>query len=135
VSGKKIRDRSSLGGDHMRSPSTASAGSTNHLNPTFCFKYARGLDGGERGCYWALVKTLRDIAQLTWQQIMFSQRKGMGFEKIPLAQLRVALDPYADSIDDVIAFRISEKWRLIGHRSDGILRVLYVDGAAEAYKH
>jgi hypothetical protein len=80
-----------------------------------------------------LAAGLFNRAQLTWGQIKAARREHLGSEQIPRRQIRVPLDPFADSLDFILVFRLSAKWRLLAHREQQVLRLLFVDASHTAY--
>lgn len=130
---KSLRLPQASGGKLLHTPSTDASGSTNSESPTFCFRYASGLNGADHKVCYALAKMLRDLAQLSWQQIGCAPRKGMGHEKITRGQIKVPLHAYTGTLEHVLAFRLSDEWRLLGDRTGGVLRVLYA--GPDAYDH
>lgn len=128
-----VKPPGAKGSARLVAPDTLAKGSTNSLNPVFCFRYIKGLDDSEHVVCAGLAKHLRDLAQLTWGQIMGAPKKGLGHEKIGRDQIKVALHSYADALEHVLAFRLSDEWRLIGYRSDEVLRVFYAGPGA--YDH
>lgn len=58
----------------------------------------------------------------------------MGYEKIPIGALRVAVPVFARGEDHLLAFRFAGK-RMLGVRSDRVFHVLLLDIDFTAYAH
>lgn len=128
---RNLREAAAKGSARLVAPDTTPIGSTNHLHPLFCFRHISGIAAHE--VFSALAKGLHDLAQLSWAQIQQARRQGIGFELIPRKQIKVPLNSFADNLDDVLSFRLSGRWRLIGHRDNRVLSILYVDPDHGAY--
>ena len=129
----KVKPAGAKGSARLIAPDTTSKGSTNSFNPIFCFRYADGVDGIEDAVCASMVKHLRDLAKMTWGQIMAAPKQGLGHEKIGRGQIKVPIHAYTLDLDFVLAFRLSKEWRLIADRVDDVLRVLYAGPGA--YDH
>jgi len=129
----KVKPPKAKGSKSIIAPETSAKGGSNHLHPVFCFKHLRGIEEADHDVCSALATGLRERAQLTWAQITLARRQGFGSEKIPRGQIGVSLAPFAADLEAVLSFRLSSKWRLLAHRDEQVLRLLYVDGEHGAY--
>ncbi len=77
-------------------------------------------------------KRLRTISEMTWRQLAFAPREGLGYEQIARKDLLipVAIDKSADV---VFSFRTGDAERLIAYRDHDTLHVLWFSHAHDAY--
>lgn len=83
----------------------------------------------------AFADRLREMSQLTWQQIQNSPRHGQGCEIIDRASIRV---PIPENITDdvkIIAFRCIGKAPMVGYRADEVFFVVWIDMNFSLYNH
>jgi hypothetical protein len=130
-----IKKPEAKSGPHIKAPSTASTGSTNHLHPIFCLRYLSNLGDCDSEDMTAFCTRLKELSLLTWQVIMSSPKMGQGHEKIPTKQIKVPLPPFAREADHVLSFRFKGKAPMLGMRVDQTLQFLYLDRRFEAYDH
>ena len=132
----KFKPPEAKGGEHFRTPSTNTAGSTNKLHPTFCLKDLGNFAGCEAEDYSALAKTMRELSQQTWQQLQGRERHKGGFEQITVKQLRgVSLPQDVKDIGYVLAIRYSGMKPMLCSRHEQLLRILHLDRDFTAYNH
>ena len=133
---KNIKRPGSKGGAHVPAPATDTQGSTNLEYPVFCLRYLGNLGACATDEKAALADTMRNLSQLTWQQIISAPRKGLGFEKIPVGQIRGECVPqFAKDKAFLLAFRFAGNAPLLGVREGATLRILHLDRDFTAYDH
>jgi len=83
----------------------------------------------------AFADRLRELSQLTWQQIQNSPRHGQGCEIIDRSSIREPIP--ANITDDVkiIAFRCIGKAPMVGYRADEVFFVVWIDRCFSLYNH
>lgn len=83
----------------------------------------------------ALVRKLRQLSQLTWQDISLSSSQGPGAEYIKMYQIKAELHDIAKREELVMALRYHGKARMLGLREGATLRLLWLDHDFTAYDH
>lgn len=123
-------------GEHLHPSSTEPRGSTNLDHPIFCLRHLANLDECERFEQIAFVKTLRDLARQTWQELLVRHKHKGGCESIPVSQLSgVRLPKLAVDRGSVTVFRFQAKKAMIGVREGALFRVIHLDRDFTAYDH
>ncbi|MBF0343716.1 MAG: hypothetical protein HQL06_05725 [Nitrospirae bacterium] len=70
---------------------------------------------------------LLSLGQMTWKQIHQVSRKGLGFEMIPVGQLKIAMPSHInEDVKEVMIFKFSDSGRLAGIRERDIFYVIFV---------
>ena len=114
---------------------TDEAESTNNKQVVFSFQHfgdkTHGLEC-EAEEFKSLVKHLKQLSSMTWQQIQGSGRHQSGSEEITVSKIR---EPITTTKDKVLAFRYSGKKPFIGERKDQILYIYYIDPNFDLYDH
>ena len=111
-------------------------GSTQTELVRFSFKYLRTecADNCEIGELRAFTKRLRMLSTTTWQMLNQAPRHGIGFERIPRAQLAVPCD-LSEDVVEVLSFRYGQGLSpMLGHREGAVLHVLWVSHGHDAYR-
>ena len=107
--------------------------------PVFCFKYLHrnyNIDKCENDDKIKFIEQIIKLSGLTWQDIEYSQRHGLGSEKIQRSAIK--LDLPKEITDDVVhflAFRFNGKKPFVGFRDRFIFHVLYIDSDYTLYDH
>lgn len=82
----------------------------------------------------SMVKTLLQLSQLTWRQILSSSRDSLGKENIPIKQFKVPLPQFVTpDVESLMVFRFSSSERMAGLRHNDIYDILVV--GPDLYKH
>jgi len=104
------------------------AASTDKQHPRFCLRYLSKShnvsaleDKGKRADF---AERLELLSQLTWGEIKMQNRHKLGFENMPVDQIRVALPDYFADASKVQIFRYSGLLPMIGIRSQDVFHVL-----------
>ncbi len=107
--------------------------------PIFCFKHIHSthdIDSCSADDKNALLKRLVKLSSMTWDQIKFADRHGLGFEKIDVGSIRPNLPNFlSGDVKHLLAFRFSGLKPFLGHRSGPILHVLFIDDDFDVYNH
>lgn len=107
--------------------------------PVFCFKYLHrnyNIDKCENDDKIKFIEQIIKLSGLTWQDIEYSPRHGMGTEKIQRSAIK--LDLPKEITDDVVhflAFRFNGRKPFVGFRDRFIFHVLYIDSDYTLYDH
>jgi len=114
--------------------------STNTLSPVFCLHYLApmgyGLDGCEVDEKVAFAHKLRELCQLTWNQIINAPRHGMGSEKIERHAITGSNIPAHITEDvDFIGKRFDGLKRMEGYRFERVFHVIWLDTKFTLYSH
>jgi hypothetical protein len=108
-------------------------------HPVFCFKYLHKdfhvdkCNADEKIC---LLEQIIKLSNLSWQEIEYSGRHGLGTEKIDKNSIRKDLPK--DITEDVsyfLALRFGGKKAFVGFRNKFIFHILYIDRDFTLYKH
>ena len=83
----------------------------------------------------AFLDTMRNLSQLTWQQIRSTQRHGLGSEKIYRASFTVKIPDYISEDVTFIAIRFSGKKPMVGFQDGRIFHIVWFDKNFTVYKH
>lgn len=76
---------------------------------------------------------LRMLTSSTWQTVTSAPRQGIGFEKIPTAQLKDEITAGLPPDIDFLSFRCSGAMRMVGFRRQAVLHVRWLDPLHKAY--
>ena len=114
---------------------TDRAASTNNQKLVFSFEHfgekTHGLDC-ESEEFKSLIKHLRILSKMTWQQVQESDRHKLGSEEIKTEQIKESVPT---SKEKVLSFRYSSKKPFIGERIDQVLNIYYIDPSFDLYDH
>ena len=84
----------------------------------------------------AFADSVYSRSKLTWVTLKKSDRHALGYEKIPLRQIRGqkprVLTP---DVEDVIAFRFHGRAPMVGYRDEDIFYVIWFDPGYKLYPH
>lgn len=108
--------------------------------PVFSFKQMRNgkyhIDKCEKEEKASLALKMSKIGQLTWQELRFADKHGLGFEKI--SKNTIKKDSVYFLTDDIslIAFRFCGKAPMVGYKcSNGAFHILWLDRDNTLYDH
>ena len=106
------------------------------LNPVFSFtqfaEKGHGFDCKDKE-FKALIRKLKTLGQLTWNQINSSNRHTVGYEKIYLSQFHENTDMFPD--DRAVVFRYNDKKPMAGFREGNVFYIVYLDEDFKLYDH
>ena len=80
-----------------------------------------------------LMQQMRNLSQLTWNQVDSASRKGLGYEKIPLAEVKAPTDMFKK--DRAVVFRFNGEKPMLGYREGNTYHLVYLDHDFTAYPH
>jgi hypothetical protein len=83
----------------------------------------------------AFSDTLYKLSQLTWGEILSSQRHGCGHEKIDRKQITRPLPDDLKEDENIIAFRFCGKKPMVGYKRENVFHIIWVDPKFKLYKH
>jgi len=111
----------------------------NFQHPIFCFKYLHKdfhLDKCIAEEQVSLINQVIAISKLTWQQLQFANKHGIGSEKIARNAINAGMpEIVTDDVDHFLAFRFHGKAPFVGIRNRFIFHVIYLDRGFTLYKH
>lgn len=82
----------------------------------------------------SMIKTLLQLSQLTWNQILSAPKESHGKENIPINQFKVTLpDIITPDVKSLIVFRFSKSDRMAGLRHNDIYDILVA--GSDLYHH
>ncbi|MBU4351450.1 hypothetical protein KKH63_03970 [Patescibacteria group bacterium] len=109
------------------------------LKPIFSFRHMNYGGGNclshcDSSSKASVVKTLLQLSQLTWSQILSTRKESHGKENIPIKQFKVPLPSFVTpDVKSLMVFRFSESERMAGIRHNDIYHILIV--GADLYGH
>lgn len=115
-----------------------SADDSNTLRPHFSLEHLEsGFDVNccSREHQAEFAKALADWSRLTWSQIISSNRRGLGAEKISTLNKPYPTCVPADKRDKIISFRFGHLARFIGYRDQRVFYIVWIDPNGELYSH
>ena len=109
-------------------------------HPIFCFKYLREKKHGLKQCTIKekekLLHRLHKLSQMTWRDIQFAPKHGLGSEKIARKALSsISLPDIITPDVNFYAIRFDGPKPMIGFRTDYVFHIVFLDTKMKAYKH
>jgi hypothetical protein len=109
--------------------------------PVFCFRNLQG--DSVKNCKKAnffieFLKRLRQLSELTWNEIQTSDRHGYGTEKIPISKLNPQRPNFlTPDVDSLLAFRATgDKHVFLGFRQKNVFHIVYIESEfGDIYDH
>ncbi len=83
----------------------------------------------------ALVDTLYQLSQLTWNEIKASPRHGLGYEKIDRSAIKSSIPSHITVEINLIAFRFCGMAPMVGYRDGAIFYIIWLDRDFTLYPH
>ncbi len=83
----------------------------------------------------AFAGKLRELSQLSWQQLRSADRHGMGYEVINRNSIRTGIPSHVTEDVRLIAFRFDGLKPMVGYRDSGIFFILWLDRSFTLYPH
>jgi hypothetical protein len=77
---------------------------------------------------------IRGLSQLTWRQIRFAPKEGMGTEKIARSVIRRPIPEHITEDETLLAIRF-HKGRMVGYKEREIFRIVWFDCDFSLYDH
>lgn len=110
-----------------------------HKHPIFCLKYQHAtynIENCTQDEKVSLLEQMNRLSQLTWNEIINTQRHGMGSEKISRASIIPKFPAFlTDDVKDLLAIRFQGKKPFLIHRDRFIAHLIFVDNKFEVYGH
>jgi hypothetical protein len=111
--------------------------------PKFCFKYLMNEPKtdpkSKPGFYAEFVCRLKKLSSLGWNGIDHSDRHGLGYEKIPIKDIKTKNLPsvITPDMDDLTVFRATgDKRVFLGIRHDNVFHVILIEeNFGDVYNH
>lgn len=91
-----------------------------HIDPTYC---ARNLTKELRA---DLVSALEKRGSMTWSDLIFAPKHGLGQEMIPADQIKCAIPEKFQDADKFVVFRYSDRLPMVGVRAEDTFHILWV---------
>jgi hypothetical protein len=122
---------------------SASVGSAGIDYPIFCFRHLHGnynfenCLSADRKFIKGFVQKLKNLSDAPWHQIQFSDKHGIGSEKIAKSSIQASIpSSITKDVTDFLSFYFAgAKGRIIGYRSGVIFHVIYIDTNLSVYNH
>jgi hypothetical protein len=105
-------------------------GSADDDHPVFCLRYLHpdhSIDGLSTSLKADLTDALFKRAQMTWQQIKFAPKHGLGFEKLPREAISKQLPAKFEDLESFLVLRYSGKLPMIGTRVGNVFHILFIE--------
>lgn len=110
----------------------------NLSSPVFSFVYlqtGRNLEKMQKEEKIALFDSIVQRSAMTWHEIVFSPRHGLGQEIIKQSSLKVPIPPVVKKDTNIIALRYNGTKPIVGFRDKNIFHVLWIDWDYKVYSH
>lgn len=124
-------------GKRIVAPETRSE-SSNQKQPIFSLSNLQkgfGIEECQRDDQAAFAKRLCKLSEMTWQLIQESPRDGLGCEKINQNSLKVPVPAFITEDVNILAFRVTQSFRMLGYKDEEIFHVLWLDPNLKCYAH
>ena len=107
--------------------------------PRFCLRHLQGdysLQQLDRDHQAAFALALEKRAQMTWQQIKFADRHGLGSELIPVEQLRTTVPVKFRDEAKAMVLRYKDTLPMVGFRTTDTFHVVWIECThGDVYDH
>lgn len=107
-------------------------------SPVFCLHYLDkdyGLSQCEKDLKISLIQKLYELSQLTWNQITFTHRHGLGLETISYEQIKGRMPTHITNDQRFIAIRFHQLKPAVGYRIERIFHIVWLDYNMTLYDH
>jgi hypothetical protein len=134
----KFKQPAKQAGGRIAAPVEHGAGSSDKERPIFSFEHLQKgycISDCESSEKVALADKLREMSQLTWEQLRNAGRKGMGYEKIARSAINPSIPAVATEDVNLIAFRFCGNAPFVGFRVHRVFHVLWLDRSFTLYDH
>ena len=110
-----------------------------HQHPIFCFKHIHpeyDIDQCDDKEQIALLKQIRKLSKITWQEIEYTGRHGLGSEKIAINSLKSKCPPFiTKDVDNLLALRFYGKMPFLVYRDKFLAHIIFIDPKGKVYNH
>lgn len=108
--------------------------------PVFCFKYLHKdyhLDKCTNEEKRKLIEKIVKISSMTWEQLQFAPKHGLGSEKISPASIKANIhaNSFSEEVNTLLVFRFDGLKPFVGFREGFIFHVFYIDRDFTLYDH
>jgi len=134
----RLKQRKPDKGRRIAAPTEESEPPDDECRPLFCFQYLQPgycISDCNRDQKAALADKLREMSQLTWQQLRNAPRHGQGYEKIAQNAIKAPIPGCVTEDVNIIAFRFHGTAPVVGYRARRIFHVFWLDRSYSLYKH
>lgn len=83
----------------------------------------------------AFVDHLRRLSQLTWRDLRFAPRHGLGYEKIARNSINVGIPTNISEEVNFISFRFHGEKAMVGYKVSNIFHIVWLDRSFKVYDH
>lgn len=133
----RIKAREADEGSNIKVADSANVATLDY--PVFCFKHlskSHGLGRCTDAEKSAFVERLAKLSGMTWTQIQFAPKHGLGSEKISITSIKTGLPSFlSNDVSFLFAYRFDGMKPFVAHKSGTILHVLYIDNKFDVYPH
>lgn len=102
--------------------------SLEHIQPEHCLSRCNQTEKAH------FADALLKRSRLTWSQLKSIDRHGLGYEKIKRSSIEVAIPEHITEDVNLIAFRFSGNYPMVGYRHQSTFFVLWVDRTHSVYR-
>lgn len=134
---KRVDQRRRAKGDQLDSLKGES-GASHHLYPKFSLEHltdADCLSKCNRAEKAQFADRLRELSQLTWQQIGQAPRHGQGYETLARTAIRAGIPSCITDDLKLLAFRCIGKAPMVGFKVHDTFYVVWIDRDFSLYEH
>jgi len=112
----------------------------NTLHPLFCFHYLEtdknfGLRCCEKDEKISFISKLYELSQLTWNQIINTNRHKLGLEKVPYNIINGKKPNDITEDQTFIAIRFNSLAPMVGYRFERTFHIIWLDPKMKLYNH
>lgn len=135
---RHIKSVKSKGGTLLKAPVETSRKSGNNQRPVFSL-YNIVKDYCVLKCTneekVGFAEKLRELSNLTWNEIINAQRHGMGSEKIKRVSILKQIPKNITEETTFLSLRFSGKKAMVGYRDLDVFHIVWLDRNYEIYNH
>ena len=107
-------------------------------NPIFSFHYLRDshcISRCDKEQKVSFVDKMRTLSKLSWNQIIFAPKHGLGSEKIPRERFLLPIPEFISDDEALLAIRFWERAPMVGIRRSRIFHIIWFDKDFNVYDH
>lgn len=110
-----------------------------HKHPIFCLRFQHhtyNINNCTQDEKVSLLEQMNRLSQLTWNDIINTQRHGLGSEKISVNSLKESPPAFITAdVKDLLSLRFQGKKPFLVYRDRFIAHVIFVDNKFKVYGH
>jgi len=111
----------------------------NFKYPVFCFKHLHNkynLSHCNTELKGGLIDKLYQMSQMTWDDLINTNRHKSGSEKIFLTSIKAEVPKFiTDDVKFLLAFRFHNMLPFLGHRNRFLFHIIFIDHSRNLYNH